>query len=108
MVELGKQVGEEQRGQLAHEDVAELLGHGHLGADLLGHPLHDVGQGEDVRVELGVGRLVQLVEDLLDVGHGVGVGDHVEGDRHRRVDEDPLQGLDVSGNESGEVVSLPV
>ena len=110
MVQVLEEVGEQQRGHLAHEDVAELLADGHARADGGGRVVHDVGQGHDVALERNAGGLekrhfaqfrvlktvrkmfylVDFVEDLLHVLHAVGVGDDVEGHGHGGVDQDPF------------------
>ena len=44
----------------------------------------------------GISHLIDFVEYLLDVFDAVRVGDDVEGDGHGGVDQDPLEGADVS------------
>ena len=98
VVQVGEQVGEDERRHVAHNDLAKLLPDVHGRADLVGSLLDDVRQGEDVGVEVAVGRLVDHLDDGVDVLDAVLVGDDVEADRHGAVDQDPLQSFDVSEN----------
>ena len=103
VVQVGEQVGEDERRHVAHDDLAKLVLDVHRRADLGRRLLDDVGEGEDVGPKVTVGRLVDHLDDRVDVLDAVFVGYDVERDWHAAVDQDPLQSFDVSEIEDLEI-----
>ncbi len=100
VIQIGKEIGEDEGGHVAHDDLAELLLDVQRRTDFVGRLVDDVSQGDDVGGEVAVGSFVDHLDDRVDVLDAVLVRDDVERDRDRAVDQDPLQSLDVSGMEN--------
>ena len=96
MIEIRKQIRKDEGGHVAHDDLAELLLDVQRRTNVGRRLLDDVGEGDDVGGEVAVRRFVDHLDDGVDVLDAVLVGDDVERDRNRAVDQDPLQSLDVS------------
>ena len=103
MIELREEVREDERCHVAHDDLAKLVLDVHRRADLGRRLLDDVGEGEDVGPKVTVGRLVDHLDDRVDVLDAVFVCYDVERDWHAAVDQDPLQSFDVSEIEDLEI-----
>lgn len=96
VVEVREEVGEYEWGHVAHDDLAELFPDVHGGTNFVSRFVDDVCKGDDVGREVAVRRLVDHLDDGVDVLDAVLVGDDVERNGNGAVDQNPFQGLDVS------------
>jgi len=96
VVKVREEVGEYEWGHVAHDDLAEFFPNVHGGTNFVGRLVDDLRQGDDVGREVAVRRLVDHLDDGVDVLDAVLVGDDVERNGNGAVDQDPFQGLNVS------------
>ena len=78
MVELRKEVGEHERGHLAHEDVAKVVRGEQLGTDRLAHRVDDLRKGEHFEFVVSQADIAlywpfQLLFDFGEYLDGIGV-----------------------------------
>lgn len=100
MIEFWKQEWKDKGRHISHDDFTKFFTNVQRRANFLTHLVDNFSKGNNLSFNFTIGRLVDHLDDCVDIADAVLVGDDVKGHWNCAINENPLQSFDVSGRET--------